>query len=62
MLEQSGARVTGTIRASATARGVGGPVEGSVAGDVLRFQQPDGGLKSEATVNGDEMTGSFVGA
>jgi hypothetical protein len=59
MLDQRGARVTGILRAYGTLR-IDGPVEGTVAGDVLRFQRADGRLQGEATVNGDEMTGRFV--
>jgi hypothetical protein len=61
MLDQRGGRVTGSLRAyGPIGRPVGGPVEGSVAGDVLQFQQTDGRLRGDATVNGDEMTGRFV--
>jgi hypothetical protein len=63
ILDPRGARVTGTMRAygGLAQRGMDGPVEGSVAGDVLRFQGGgEGRLQSEATVNGDEMTGRFV--
>jgi hypothetical protein len=58
MLEQHGARVTGIMRMYGPSRGFDGPVEGSVAGDVLRFQR--GGFQGEATMNGDAMTGRFV--
>jgi hypothetical protein len=58
-LDQRGALVTGIMRGRGATR-FDGPVEGSVAGDVLRFQRADGRLRGEATVNGDEMAGSFV--
>jgi hypothetical protein len=63
-LDQSGARVVGTIRTSGPTRLVDGPLEGSVAGDILRFERAgtSQSLRGEATVNGDEMTGQVVGA
>jgi hypothetical protein len=64
-LAQSGARVVGTIRAYGAftfgARSLDGTLEGSVAGDVLRFERTGTPLWGEATVDGDEMTGRFVG-
>jgi hypothetical protein len=70
-LEQTGSRVTGSMRyntttgttASSNAGARPGPIAGTVTGDVFRFRQTDGGVEGELTVSGDEMIGlvSFVG-
>jgi hypothetical protein len=63
-LDQSGASVVGTIRTwgPPAARLVDGPLEGSVAGDILRFERAgSSSLRGEATVDGDKMTGYLVG-
>jgi len=63
VLQQQGAKVTGEIRNSATALGIGSPpdtpVEGTVNGDTLRMS----GRRTSVVlqVNGDEMTGSGDG-
>ena len=63
-LEQDGAKVKGNLvfigtvgSGSAPPRGA---IEGSVAGDVFRFQQTTGSLVGEMTVSGDEMKGSMT--
>jgi hypothetical protein len=38
----------------------GGPLEGTVAGDVFRFREARGGLEGELKVSGDEMYGFHV--
>jgi hypothetical protein len=53
ILEQRGPKVTGRFTAG-TGRGEGA-LEGTVEGDVLRFH--GGQLRSEMTVDGDEMSG-----
>ena len=63
VLQQQGAKVTGEIRNSASALGIGSPpdtpVEGTVNGDTLRMS----GRRTSVVlqVNGDEMTGSGDG-
>src|SRR3989442_7500459 len=60
-LEQEGLTVKGFVRY----RGVnplpggrtGGPIDGTVAGDVFRFRDSRGSVEGELTVSGDEMTG-----
>ena len=62
-LEQRGAKVRGSMVRWAMPMGsaISGGIEGSVAGDVFRFQQISG-LQScvgEFTVNGDDMSGGM---
>ena len=60
-LEQEGSTVKGFVRY----RGVnplpggstGGPIEGTVAGDVFRFRDSRGTVEGELRVSGDEMSG-----
>jgi hypothetical protein len=60
-LEQEGSTVKGFVRY----RGVnplpggstGGPIDGTVAGDVFRFNDSRGSVEGELTVSGDEMSG-----
>ena len=63
VLEQHGAKVTGEIRNSATALGVGAPpdtpVEGTVNGDTLSLSGQR--VSVVLRVNGDEMAGSGGG-
>ena len=57
-LEQKGGVVKGLIRASRSGAGpLGGPIDGTVTGDVFRFRQTNGNVEGELTVSGDEMTG-----
>ena len=60
-LEQQGSTVKGFMRlAAGGASPVGvrpGPITGTVAGDVFRFQQQNGSVEGELTVSGDEMNG-----
>src|SRR5215831_3497486 len=60
-LVQSGSKVTGQMATPGTgAPGpVEGPLDGTVAGDIFRFQDTRGRLKAELQVNADEMTGSM---
>jgi hypothetical protein len=60
-MDQHAARVVGTIRGSPFAPSTGAlnaTLEGTIAGDVLRFSGLD--FQGEARVDGDEMTGTFV--
>jgi hypothetical protein len=52
-LTQRGARVTGHGRIRAHKFSV----DGTVRGDVFTFNEPEGRLRAEARVNGDEMDG-----
>ena len=59
-LEQQGSTVKGPIRFSGGANLTGltgGPINGTVAGDVFRFKDARGNLDGEVTVSGDEMNG-----
>ena len=62
-LEQQGSTVKGFIRM--TGGGANplwvrpGPIDGTVAGDVFRFRQPNGHAEGEMTVSGDEMNGKM---
>ena len=60
-LEQRGATVTGELRLSGTRLRLDGPVEGSVEGNTLRFQQPGGQMRGDLTVDGDRMHGLVHG-
>ena len=53
ILEQRGPKVTGSLS--------GGPIDGTVEGDVFRFAQRFGAIRGEATVAGDEMAGEMSG-
>jgi hypothetical protein len=60
-LYQAGPKVTGDVTmtlASPQYREVS--IEGTIAGDVLRFSRPDGQLRSEVIVAGDAMTGTVT--
>jgi hypothetical protein len=59
-LKQQGPNVTGVIRVGG-GTGIRGPIEGSMAGDTLRFKQTNGSAVGELTVSGDEMTGQISG-
>jgi hypothetical protein len=61
-LEQEGAKVKGNMVFIGTVGSTPpkGAIEGSVAGDVFRFQQTTGSLVGEMTVSGDEMKGSMT--
>src|SRR5262247_675236 len=55
-LKQEGSVVTGSLQQT-TLRSFGdlsGPIEGTVAADVLRFKNSRGTLEGEVTVSGDE--------
>ena len=62
-LIQQGSMVKGTL----LVRGAGGaptpePIEGKMAGDVLRFGNSRGTVNGELTVSGDEMSGTVMTA
>ena len=61
-LKQHGPKVDGSVRqegrrTSGVPDEYSGPIDGTVAGDVLSFRQKNGSLQGEMTVSGDEMTG-----
>jgi hypothetical protein len=61
-LKQQGPNVSGYFRSR---RAVGfarqtGPIGGSVAGDVFRFNETNGSVTGELTVSGDEMKGQIT--
>jgi hypothetical protein len=61
-LEQQGAQVKGSIRITGNSSCYGalsivGPIEGTVAGDVLSFKQTNASFLGQMTVSGDEMSG-----
>jgi hypothetical protein len=63
-LKQHGPKVAGSVRQEGrrtSGWGVpgeySGPIDGTVAGDVLSFRQKNGSLQGEMAVSGDEMTG-----
>ena len=63
VLKQEGPRATGSVRATAgnsLTRPVNGPIEGTLAGDVLSFRQTDGSLTGEMRVSEDTMTGQIA--
>jgi hypothetical protein len=57
-LQQEGPKVTGQVRLSSLSAARNTRVEGTVSGDVFRFQTPDGRRTGELQVNGDRMSGS----
>jgi hypothetical protein len=61
-LQQEGPKVKGLLRGiaplGASADPIGGPVEGSVAGDVFTFRQTNGPMSGRLTIRGDEMAGN----
>ena len=63
-LQQQGARVTGTMRTLGTTNPgpYSGPIGGSVAGDRLTLKDARGEYHMETTIEGDDMTGRFVGS
>jgi hypothetical protein len=63
VLRQEGPRATGSVRATAgnsMVRPVNGPIEGTLAGDVLSFRLTDGSLTGEMRVSEDTMTGQIA--
>ena len=68
VLEQEGAKAKGSYRIAftiGTATISSGTIEGTVAGDVLRFSQVGreiyGSFRGEMTVSGDELSGELIG-
>src|SRR5262245_6685267 len=62
-LKQEGATVQGFLQQKAGTPSppgpVGGPISGTVAGDVFRFKSTRGIVAGELTVHGDEMSGTL---
>jgi hypothetical protein len=58
-LRQLGSKVQGEVWKGGL-ESLGGPVEGTVSGDVLRWSQPNGNLSGELTVGVDEMSGALA--
>ena len=54
--EQQGPKVTGVL----VLRGERHVIEGTVRGDVFSFATPNGRIRVELTVRGDEMSGQGV--
>ena len=59
-LQQSGSKVSGQLKIPVVQH-QGGPIEGTVSGDIFRFRSDRGQMAGELQVNGDEMTGSVLG-
>jgi len=63
-LKQEGATVQGFLQQRAGTPSppgpIGGPISGTVTGDVFRFQSTRGTITGELTVNGDEMSGMVL--
>jgi hypothetical protein len=58
-LRQTGPKMTGDVSLTGgNAHFWSGPIEGTVTGDVLKFSRPDGRLRGEVIVAGDEMSGA----
>ncbi len=60
-LRQTGARVAGDIKMLGDERPrPDGPITGTVRGDVFTFARPDGSLRGELVLAGDEMSGTVA--
>ena len=64
-LKQEGATVTGflrqlTVGGSSATGNLSGPINGSVAGDVFRFNSKRDLVQGELKVNGDAMSGTVL--
>ena len=55
-VEQRGPKVTGVLLLRGDRHGI----EGTVRGDAFSFSTPDGRIRADLTVTGDEMTGHGV--
>lgn len=62
VLEQSGTKVTGRLFVQPSVISAGADIEGSVAGDVFRFNQKGGNLVGEMRVSADDMSGYVRGS
>ena len=63
VLQQQGAKVVGSFQGNSNGSFVGRgstPTEGSVAGNMFRFNDARGTVIAELTVSGDEMTGRGI--
>ncbi len=60
-LEQQGSTVKGFVQyrgqTTSFGGGTGGPIAGTIAGDVFRFRSTRGDVEGELTISGDEMNG-----
>ena len=58
-LAQQGSRVRGSILMQGVqgVNSISGPIDGTLAGDVLSFRQAEGGFAGQVTVSGEEMKG-----
>jgi|SRR5215475_5084862 len=59
VLQQNGPKVTGQLSFS-PGPAKNEPIEGTIAGDVLRFQTAKKQITGELQVNGDDMVGSGI--
>jgi hypothetical protein len=59
-LKQNGPNVSGFLQTSGGTT-LSGPIEGSVAGDTLRFKLANASVEGEMRVTGDEMAGRIQG-
>ena len=60
-LRQTGPRATGDVRLTGlNAQIWNGPIEGTVNGDLFKFNRPDGRPSGEVIVAGDEMSGTVT--
>ena len=60
-LSQAGPKATGDIRLiGANGQLWSGRIDGTVSGDAFKFSRPDGRLRGEMSVAGDEMSGTIT--
>ncbi len=60
-LRQTGPKVTGDLALiGLSMHRWSGPVDGTVTGDVFKFSRPDGLLRGQVIVEGDEMSGTVT--
>ena len=61
-LQQTGPKATGAVSVpgGALAHDLSGPIVATISGDVVSFSRPDGRLRGDVTVAGDEMSGSVT--
>ena len=60
-LRQTGPKVTGDVALiGLSSHRWSGPVEGTITGDMLKFSRPDGLLRGQAIVAGEEMAGTIT--
>ena len=64
-LRQTGPKTLGDVRLTGrNAQIWSGPIEGTISGDAFRFSRPDGRLRGEVILAGEQMSGTvtFEGA